>query len=216
MTSHFLIVDDDVRLRDLLRRYLLKEGFWVSTTANVTEARLALQYFSFDALIVDIMMPGGCGTDLLTLSPLPPVLLLSAMGESADRIHGLELGAEDYLVKPFEPRELVLRLQTIIKRYGRKDQLSLGPNTYSHQKLYRHGQEIILTPTERGLLEYFAQRINCIVARQEILDALFPAASNSRIIDVHINRLRRKLDDHLENPQLLVSVRGQGYCLKET
>jgi two-component system phosphate regulon response regulator OmpR len=212
--SHILVVDDDVRLRALLKKYLMQENFLVSTAATLSEAKQALEIFSFDVLIVDIMMPGGRGTDLLKEhKAIPPVLFLSAMGEAEDRIEGLQLGAEDYMVKPFEPKELVLRLQTILRRH--KQTVSLGDLEYDKKQrvLWKGGQSFPLTAAEDELLFYFTQRPNELIFRQELLSSLFPDSSNERIVDVQMNRLRKKLGK--EAAQHLVSIRGKGYCLRE-
>lgn len=215
--SHLLIVDDDCRLRDLLRRYLLQqEDFFVSTSASVAQAKKALETFVFDALIVDIMMPGGLGTELFSCFSLPPTILLSAMGEAHDRIHGLELGAHDYLIKPFEPKELMLRLRNVLKGSGKP--LVLGDKNYCLRRriLKKHNQVIALSHAEGQLFHYLACRAHQILSRQEVAQQVFPQASNERVVDVQINRLRKKIEDNPEAPQYLVSLRGQGYCLKAT
>lgn len=212
---HILIVDDDTRLRTLLRRYLMQEKeCFVTTAANVVQARQALTLFRFDGMVVDIMMPGGPGTDLLALDHMPPLILLSAMGEPHHRIQGLELGAHDYIAKPFEPKELVLRLFNSINRTS--PLIKLGPLVYCcRQKILsrKGGAPVPLTHSEGLLLHYFACRPHRPLSRQEIALCLFPDATNLRIVDVQVNRLRKKIEENPENPVFLVSLRGQGYCL---
>jgi two-component system phosphate regulon response regulator OmpR len=215
MKSHILIVDDDNRLRVLLKRYLLQQNsFYVSSATTVFEAKQAMELFVFDCLIVDIMMPGGPGTQLLTTPDVPPILLLSAMGTSEDRIQGLELGAHDYLVKPFDPKELLLRLSNIIDRYEKK--ISFGNKIYYFRKrmLICENNVIPLSHTEDNLLHYMASRAHQTISRQEIASHIFPNASNERIVDVQINRLRKKIETQPQSPCYLLSYRGQGYCLK--
>ena len=212
---HILIVDDDTRLRTLLRRYLMQEKeCFVTTAASVIEARQALTFFRFDGMVVDIMMPGGPGTDLLALDHIPPLILLSAMGEPHHRIQGLELGAHDYIAKPFEPKELVLRLFNSINR--KSHLIKIGPLAYCcRQKVLTQGDRIpvTLSHSEGQLLHYFACRPHRPLSRQEIAQCLFPDTTNLRIVDVQVNRLRKKIEKNPENPVFLVSLRGQGYCL---
>lgn len=215
MKSHILVVDDDKRLRDLLKRYFLQEGnCFISTAANTQESRIALEIFVFDCLILDIMMPGGLGTELFSLPNLPPIILLSAMGEAHDRIRGLELGAHDYLTKPFEPKELSLRVSNILGRYEKK--LVIGKMIYCfHRKiLMKEGIGVSLSLSEGNLLHYLAMHAHETLTRKDIAAAVFPNASNERIVDVFINRLRKKIEENLEQPQYLISLRGQGYCLR--
>lgn len=210
-----LLVDDDIRLRELLRRYLIGEGgFYVTTAGSVLEARSAIEMFLFDGLVVDIMMPGGPGTDLFSLQNLPPVLLLSAMGEPHHRIHGLELGAQDYVIKPFDPKELVLRLGNMMNRYEKSVQL--GPFSYCVKRkilLNKDRLPIALSHSEAELLHYFACRAHQPLSRESIAEALFPQASTLRLVDVQVNRLRKKIEQNSTKPVHLISLRGKGYCL---
>jgi two-component system, OmpR family, phosphate regulon response regulator OmpR len=221
MTQHLLVVDDDLRLRNLLKKFLIQEGFWISLAQNITQAKQALSFFVFDLVILDRMMPGGAGSLLLETTEknfLPPILFLSAMGEPEDRISGLEMGAEDYLVKPFEPRELILRIRRILQRNPKKNLILLGEKTYNvdESKLYDEtNQPIQLTPIEQKLLEFLAKHANKTVLRHEIMNEIFESSSNDRVVDVQINRLRRKIESHPQDPQILFSIRGQGYMLKE-
>jgi two-component system phosphate regulon response regulator OmpR len=215
---HILIVDDDKRLRTLLRRYLMQEKeCFVTTAASVLEARKALTLFRFDGLVVDVMMPGGQGTDLLAVDHIPPLILLSAMGEPHHRIHGLELGAHDYIAKPFEPKELVLRLFNSIQR--KTSVIKLGSLVYCcRQRVLTHRDHtpVVLSHSESQLLHYFACRPHRPLSRQEIAQCLFPETTNLRIVDVQVNRLRKKIEENPETPLFLVSLRGQGYALTPT
>lgn len=218
MLGHILVVDDDRRLRELLRRYLCGEGFSVSTVDCVSDARQAMAFFRFHCLIVDIMMPQTPGTDLLALpAPYsPPILLLSAMGEASDRIAGLQLGAQDYLVKPFEPKELVLRLQRILQHHSPKKELRLDHDlTYSlmDKNLRRCDKILPLTLTEKNLLDIFACSPDLPLTRQEIAEKLAYADYNARTVDMQINRLRQKIEQNPKAPVILQSVRGKGYRL---
>ncbi len=222
---HLLIVDDDSRIRALLRRFLNENGYRVSTAENAAEARERLALFAFDLLILDWMLPGESGLslakDIRTTSALP-ILMLTARGELDDRLKGLEAGIDDYLPKPFDPRELLLRINAILRRVAmpppRQDTPSLpdpvqfGVFTYHIQRgeLLREGQPIHLTERERGLLTLLAQARSQTVPREALIGE---GAQNARSIDVQINRLRRKLGDDGATPLHLQTVRGVGYRL---
>jgi len=219
---HLLVVDDDARLRELLRRYLADQGFRVTTAGDAAEARAKLASFAFDLLVLDVMMPGEDGL-ALTLSVRSesriPILLLTAMAEPEDRINGLERGADDYLVKPFEPRELVLRIRNILQRVP---QPSLAATEFrlgacrldlARGELYRGGDPVHLTSGETALLLALARRAGEAVSR-EALSEEAQFSGNVRTVDVQVTRLRRKIERDPKFPRYLQTVRGTGYVLK--
>ena len=218
---HVLVVDDDRRLRELLTRYLSENGFRVSNASDAAEARSKLQGLEFDILVVDVMMPGKTGisfTKSLQGNVDVPVLMLTALAEIDSRIEGLEAGADDYLAKPFEPRELLLRINSIIKRTAKPlepaiEQVSFGGYQYSvvRQELHLDGEMVRLTDREREILTIFASRPGGTVARHELLGS--ESIAGERKIDVQINRLRRKIEEDPANPKWLQTVRGVGYRL---
>lgn len=221
--SHILVVDDDTRLRSLLQRYLRESDFFVSVAKDAVEAREMLKFYDFDLLIVDIMMPNETGLSLLKsirTESAVPVILLTAMGETSDRIGGLELGADDYMAKPFEPKELVLRIQNIIKRSSSEktisqDKLSLGTCYFDVSKkelISQNGKVIHITPVEQSLLMILGQKLAQVFSREKLADML-GAGQNPRSIDVQIARLRRKVEGDSKNPRYLQTVRGKGYML---
>ena len=215
---HVLIVDDDARLRDLVARYLQDQGFVTLSADGAAAARRMLAQFSVDALIVDVMMPGEDGRALtrgLREGSDIPILLLTALGETADRITGLEAGADDYLAKPFEPRELVLRLQTILRRRAppaKPRRWRLGRWLYDAEinELTGEGAPVRLTTAEGNLLEALAMRAGETLTRDELEMQL---GAEGRTVDVQVTRLRRKLEDDPKAPRLLQTVRGRGYRL---
>jgi len=218
---HLLVIDDDRRLRELLSRYLSDSGFRVTVAADAAEARRRIEGLTFDLLIVDLMMPGEDGLSLtrsLRESLDVPILILTARGEAAARIEGLEGGADDYLAKPFEPRELLLRINNILRRAHAGDEpliehLRFGPYTFHLQKLEltRNNQPVRLTERERQILRAFAEAPGQTVDRLALLGD--DGASGDRTVDVQINRLRRKIEDDPSNPLYLQTVRGYGYRL---
>jgi two-component system, OmpR family, phosphate regulon response regulator OmpR len=217
---HLLVVDDDVRLRELLRRYLSDSGFRVTTAADAREARSNLASFAFDLVVLDVMMPGESGLELtraLRTEEHIPVLLLTAMGEPEDRVNGLEQGADDYLSKPFEPRELVLRIRNILQRRPAADLVSpeirFGGCRFDvvRAELYRGGDIVHLTAAEAGLMSILAQKAGQPVLREELSLSL---SGNVRNVDVQITRLRRKIERDPRFPRYLQTVRGTGYMLK--
>ena len=222
---HVLVIDDDKRLRDLIARYLTEQGYRVTSAVNAADARAKLAGITFDLLVVDIMMPGESGLELtksLRENSLVPILLLTAMGESGDRIAGLETGADDYLVKPFEPRELVLRIKSILKRaVGRAErQTSVGAVKFGafvfeieRRRLFKSGEPVHLTEAESELLFQLARRAGEPVSR-EALSPQGEEAGDSRLTDVQMTRLRRKVEDDPRFPRYLVTVRGRGYMLQ--
>ena len=230
--KHILIVDDDERIRKLLKKFLAKHGYRVSTAGNSAIARQLNQYVKFDILIIDIMMPGEDGLSLTrSLSNLnkTPILLLSAKVETSERILGLEMGADDYLSKPFEPRELLLRVDAILKRCSPKieiimvPEISIGYLKYnlSRQELWQGSKKINLTSAETKLLQILAQRPNSVINRDELLTNLsirnFTTANiknTIRSVDVQIKRLRQKIELDPKNPCYIKTVRGSGYILQ--
>jgi two-component system phosphate regulon response regulator OmpR len=221
---HLLVVDDDVRLRELLRRYLSDSGFRVTGAADAVEARARLASFAFDLVVLDVMMPGESGlalTRTLRERPEPhiPVLLLTAMGEPEDRVNGLEEGADDYLVKPFEPRELVLRIRNILQRRSRgeraADEVKFGAFRFdlTRGELFRGGDTVHLTTAETGLLSILAQQAGQPVSREELSQSA-GFSGNIRNVDVQMTRLRRKIEHDPRYPRYLQTVRGTGYVLK--
>ncbi len=218
--SHLLIVDDDARLRELLRRYLADSGFRVTTAQDASEARSHLASFAFDLVVLDVMMPGESGLELtrvLRSEGRIPVLLLTAMAEPEDRINGLEQGADDYLSKPFEPRELVLRIRNLLQRRPAADaaarDLRFGGCRFDgvRGELYRGGDVVHLTAAEAGLLSILAQKAGQAVSREELSLSL---SGNVRNVDVQMTRLRRKIERDPRFPRYLQTVRGTGYTLK--
>jgi two-component system phosphate regulon response regulator OmpR len=219
---HLLVVDDDARLRELLRRYLSDNGFRVTTAEDAADGRAKLAAFAFDLVILDVMMPGESGLALtlaLRREDRVPVLLLTAMAEPEDRINGLEHGADDYLSKPFEPRELVLRIRNILQRRPVDDavppQVRFGGCRFdlSRGELYRGGDSVHLTSAEAALLFALAQKAPQAVSREELaLSAQF--SGNVRNVDVQMTRLRRKIERDPRFPRYLQTVRGTGYALK--
>lgn len=217
---HILIVDDDDRLRALLKKFLSEQGFLLTAAADAAEARRKLAWFAFDLIILDVMMPGETGLELLESlkDQAAPVLMLSAMGEADDRIAGLEVGAEDYLVKPFEPKELVLRVRAILKRAApareKSRALRFGDFSFdlSASQLRRGGENVALTSAEAAMLKLLAERAGQPVSREELSRQL-PGAPSERSIDVQITRLRKKIEESEGKPVYLQTVRGAGYVL---
>lgn len=216
---HILVVDDDSRIRDLLARYLRDHGFRVSTAVDAASARATMRGLSFDLLILDVMMPQESGIDFarsLRASSQVPILMLTARAEPEHRIEGLETGVDDYLAKPFDPRELLLRVGNVLKRGGAgqaSGEVRMGDFVFhiSRGELKRDGETIRLTERERELLRYFAQRPGMPVARHEL--AKDAESGGERAVDVQINRLRRKIEQDPANPVYLQTVRGKGYIL---
>ncbi len=219
--SHILIVDDDARLRQLLDRYLVQNGYLVSTAMDATEARSALEHIEFDLIVLDVMLPDCDGMTLtaeLRRATEIPILLLTARGEPEDRIRGLEVGADDYLVKPFEPRELLLRIATILRRVQPSQEVELvrfGPFSFNARSLeLRRGEEVIhLTTGEVSLLRILADQPGKSISRAE-LGARSRITGSDRAVDVQIVRLRRKIEDDPRQPRYLLTMRGAGYALR--
>jgi two-component system, OmpR family, phosphate regulon response regulator OmpR len=221
---HLLVVDDDARLRDLLRRYLADSGFRVTSVADAREARAQLATFTFDLVVLDVMMPGESGLDLtraLRSENTVPVLLLTAMAEPEDRVNGLEQGADDFLAKPFEPRELVLRIRNILQRRPAEEPMAPSPDIrfagfrfdLGRNELFRGGDLVRLTAAETALLSSLAQRAPQAVSREELSQST-QFSGNVRNVDVQMTRLRRKVEPDPRNPRYLQTVRGTGYALR--
>ena len=217
---HILVVDDDTRLRALLEKFLTEQGFRVTVAIDGADARTKMQSFAFDLLVLDVMMPGESGLELtraLRRGNDVPVLLLTARGEAEDRISGLESGADDYLTKPFEPRELVLRLNAILRRThdpAMPDQAIVRFGEFSFDmtraELHKAGLFVRLTAAESALLKALAKRPGKAMDR-ETLSAENPAIGGGRAIDVQVTRLRRKIEEDPKFPRYLRAVRGVGY-----
>lgn len=218
---HILVVDDDERIRTLLLRYLNEHGFLAVAASSAAEAAELLARFTFDALVVDIMMPGETGlafTQRFKQQSDLPILLLTALGSTDDKITGFEKGADDYLSKPFEPRELVMRLQAILRRRPKPVTLQnfrVGRWLYEESgNELQHGEEVIrLTAVEGNLLRALASRAGEVVTREELAD-LCDLDAGERTIDVQVTRLRRKIEEDVKRPRCLQTVRGRGYMLR--
>ena len=221
---HILVVDDDERLRKLLQRYLSENGYRVTMAGTAAEAESRLRSLTFDLLVLDVMMPGESGVDLtrrLRKRLTVPILLLTAMGEPEHRISGLESGADDYLTKPFEPRELLLRIATILRRTHSTPlevpdaPVIIGSCEYNagRGELARDGKNVRLTGAEAQLLTLFVSRRGVTLSREELCKHCGIDASG-RAIDVQITRLRRKIEPDPRTPRHLLTVRGEGYTLR--
>jgi two-component system phosphate regulon response regulator OmpR len=223
---HILVVDDDHRLRNLLRRYLTEHGYHVTVAADTIDAKAALKNFAFDLMVLDVMMPGQDGISFIgDIRPTTdlPILLLTARGETDDRVSGLAAGADDYLVKPFDPRELLLRIATILRRVTLtvpepsplQRLLRFGPFVFDvqRQELKQDGKPVHLTTAELSLLEILARQPGRPVDRQELSERS-RISGTDRAVDTQIARLRRKLEDDPRRPQYLLTMRGAGYVLR--
>jgi two-component system, OmpR family, phosphate regulon response regulator OmpR len=218
---HILVVDDDRRLRELLARYLTDQGFRVTAAASAAEARARAQSVVFDAMVLDVMMPGENGFDYarsVRETSRVPILMLTARSNTNDRVMGLEIGADDYLPKPFEPRELTLRLNNIIKRGVRPreaavESVTFGPFAFriDRGELRRDDEMIRITEREREILTILAMAGGANVEREQLV--VNGGAAAERTVDVQINRLRRKTEVDPANPVYLQTVRGVGYRL---
>ena len=222
---HVLVVDDDNRIRTLLSRFLQSNGYRVTTAAHAAEAREHLRGLAFDLLVLDVMMPGENGFDLaksLRVTSAVPILMLTARVDLDDRLKGLEIGADDYLGKPFDPRELLLRINGILRRVTAAppvvaatgpEAVRFGPFQFHLARgELRQGEEMVrITNRERDILRHLAQALGGTVPRDMLADT--DSAANERTIDVQINRLRRKIEVDAANPAYLQTVRGIGYRL---
>ena len=222
---HILVVDDDKRLRELIGRFLVAEGFRVTMAVDAADARAKLKSLAFDLLVLDIMMPGETGlqlTESLRADSTVPILLLTAMAEAQDRINGFEVGADDYLPKPFEPKELVLRIQSILKRARgaaptrRQAQiLRFGSFLFEmdRRRLFKGEAPIYLTEAEGDLLAQLARRAGEPMSREELTPE-GAGLGSSRLVDVQVTRLRKKIETDPRFPRYLQTVRGRGYVLQ--
>ena len=225
--AHILVVDDDQRIRTLLKQFLIKNGYLVTEARDAAHARAILGGLAFDLLIIDVMMPGEDGFSLtrgVRGAVESPILLLTARGETEDRIEGLEAGADDYLPKPFEPRELLLRVAAILRRAAiipvqddPPKTLALGDTRYDigRGEMWRGENLVRLTSTEAALMRVFAKTPNEALSRARLVEELGGAAGGAqeRAVDVQITRLRRKIENDPKNPRYLQTVRGEGYML---
>ena len=220
---HLLVVDDDRRLRELLIKFLKEDDFDVTQAENAQDAYTLLENFSFDLMVLDIMMPGETGLELTKrlreAGHAIPILLLTAMGELEDRIEGFKMGADEYLPKPFEPEELLLRIKAILKRTqdikaaGNLQELAIGPFHFHTKKgtLRHEDARIPLTDAESKLLKALADKMEEPLSRESLMD--ITQISNPRTIDVQITRLRKKLEDDPKQPRYLQTIRHKGYVL---
>ncbi len=224
---HLLVVDDDERIRGLLQKFLVRHGFLVSVARDAAHARRLLSGLEFDMIVLDVMMPGEDGVSLtkaLRTTMTVPILLLTAKGEAQNRIEGFEAGADDYLVKPFEPKELLLRINAVLRRVpvvkaaGGPKSLQMGRVRYDLDRgeLW-HGDDLVrLTTTESSLMRIFAAAPGAAISRERLVGDLGggeEAGAQERAVDVQITRLRRKIEANPKQPRYLQTVRGEGYML---
>lgn len=219
--NHILLVDDDNRIRELLSRLLKENDYRVSTAANAADARKCLSGLEFDLIILDVMMPGETGLELaasLRKESEVPILMLTARSEANDRIAGLEAGVDDYLAKPFEPRELMLRIAAILRRGNQQpvvaaEEIHFGPFSFNAGRgELKNGEDLVrLTDREKQILSIFAEQPGATVPRHKIVGD--ESGLGERTVDVQINRLRRKIESDPGNPIYLQTVRGIGYRL---
>ena len=232
--AHLLVVDDDERIRGLLQKFLMRNGFLVTIARDGAQARRLLGGLEFDLIVLDVMMPGEDGIGLtrdLRGRLAVPILLLTARGESASRIDGLEAGADDYLVKPFEPKELLLRINAILRRVPQPRAAEAGPKVIhlgavrydlDRGELWRGADPVRLTATEAALMRIFAAQPGAAISREALAGDLTredgegdrgPDRGQERAVDVQITRLRRKIETDPRQPRYLQTVRGSGYML---
>lgn len=224
---HLLIVDDDERIRGLLQKFLVRQGFLVTTARDAGHARRILSGLEFDMIILDVMMQGEDGISLcrdLRSKLATPIMLLTAKGETADRISGLEAGADDYLAKPFEPKELLLRINAILRRVPTAEPtlikpkvITMGPIRYEMDRgeVWQGETLVRLTATESQLMRIFSARCGEVITRAHLVDELSRSGGQTqeRAVDVQITRLRRKIESDPKQPRYLQTVRGSGYML---
>jgi two-component system phosphate regulon response regulator OmpR len=222
---HLLVVDDDDRIRELLKEFLARAGFRVTAAADAARARKLLQTLDFDLAVLDVMMPGEDGLSLsrwVRGRGPTPILMLTARGEASDRIEGLSTGVDDYLVKPFEPQELLLRIEAILRRAqanpsSRRESVSLGRFSFDLDRAeLTEGEQLVrLTEGEAWLLKRLAQAPHMAIDRYELVRAEEgeDRDASARAVDVQMTRLRRKIEDDPKNPRYLHTVRGVGYKL---
>lgn len=225
--AHLLVVDDDERIRGLLQKFLIRSGFLVSAARDAAQARRVLAGLEFDLIVLDVMMPGEDGVSLtrdLRKRMTTPILLLTAKGETANRIEGFEAGADDYLTKPFEPKELLLRINAILRRVPQvkplepvRQVLHLGAVRYDMDRgeMWRGQALVRLTATEAQLMRIFAAQPGNPISRERLVGDLGrDDAAQERAVDVQITRLRRKIEEDPKAPRYLQTVRGEGYMLQ--
>ena len=226
-TAHLLVVDDDARLRDLLQRFLTEQGFRVTAVVDAAAARRAIGAMMFDLMVLDVMMPGESGLALTEWlraeGNAVPILMLTARGAPDDRIAGFEQGVDDYLAKPFDPRELALRIRTILRRAApapaaasASAPVQLGPRWFDVERAELRGPEGIvrLTGGEASLLQALARRPGEVLSREDIGAALGTPEAGERAIDVQVTRLRRKVETDPREPRFIQTVRHRGYVLR--
>ena len=222
--AHILVVDDDDRLRDLLKKYLSDNGFRVTAAEDAKAARAKMVSIAFDLIVLDRMMPGETGLEFASSirgHNTVPILMLTAMVETDDRIDGLEVGADDYLTKPFEPRELLLRINSILRRVPEvidemvPTEARLGEFIFNiEREELRHGDDMVgLTTAEARLLKILAEKPGAIFSREHLMELVAPGGGE-RTVDVQVNRLRHKIETDAKLPRYLQTVRGQGYILR--
>jgi two-component system, OmpR family, phosphate regulon response regulator OmpR len=225
--AHILVVDDDARLRALLQRFLTEQGFRISTAENAATARAALADMAFDLLVLDVMMPGESGLELTAALRAEgqevPILMLTARGAPDDRIAGLEQGVDDYLAKPFDPRELALRIRTILRRATPAPTapqslapMQIGNRWFDIERAELRGPDgiIRLTGGEAALMQALARRAGEILSREDIGEALGTPDAGERAIDVQVTRLRRKVEPDPREPRFIQTIRHRGYVLR--
>jgi len=218
-TFHILVVDDDDRIRELVKQYLEENNFLVTTAVDALDAKKKLEIIKFDILILDIMMPGESGLSLtkeMKKNNQTPIILLTAKGETGDRIHGLELGADDYLGKPFEPKELLLRIKNILNKIQKPllpDEIYIGSTLVNLKKFHIKINDRIkkINPLEGKILEKMLESPGKVFSRDDIGKII--NISKERTIDVMITRLRQKIETKPKNPKYLQTIRGSGYVL---
>jgi two-component system phosphate regulon response regulator OmpR len=227
LEAHLLVVDDDERIRDLLKKFLMRNGFLVTSARDAAQARRLLSGLDFDLIVLDVMMPGEDGLSLtrsLRETRSTPILLLTARGETGNRIAGLEAGADDYLAKPFEPKELLLRINAILRRMPDATARDTGPKTLhlgairydiDRGEMWQGDQPVRLTATESQLMRIFAAHPNEPLGRARLVEDLGRdhGQAQERAVDVQITRLRRKIEPNPKQPRFLQTVRGEGYML---
>ena len=225
--THLLVVDDDERIRSLLQKFLMRNGFLVSAARDAAHARRVLSGLDFDLIVLDVMMPGEDGLSLcrsLRETHATPILLLTAKGETGNRIEGLEAGADDYLPKPFEPKELLLRINAILRRVpdvapeeAAPKILTLGPIRYDMERgeMWQGEDLVRLTATEMQLMKIFSAKPGEAISRAKLVEDLGRdrGQAQERAVDVQITRLRRKIESNPKQPRYLQTVRGAGYML---
>ena len=217
--AHILVVDDDNRIRDLVKQYLLENKFLVTTAQDAFDAKNKIEIIKFDLIILDIMMPKKSGLELTSEIKKEidlPIILLTAKGETSERVMGLEFGADDYLSKPFEPKELLLRIKNILNKTLQKNninKISIGNSNLDLSKLTinRDGKKYKINNTEKLILEKMIRSSGKVFSREGIGKLI--NVNKERSIDVIITRLRQKVETDSKNPQYLQTIRGSGYVL---